>query len=286
MYNLYSINDINRILDKHNFSFSKSLGQNFLIDSNICPKIVSMSGINSSSGVIEIGPGMGVLTREISKIAKKVISVEIDKRLLSILDETLVDLDNVSIINDDILNVDILKLIDEKFNDIKEIHICANLPYYITTPILMNILEQRLPISSITVMVQKELGQRICADFGKRESSSIGFAVNYYSNPKILFNVSRGSFIPSPKVDSCVVQLNLIKDKLYDIYDEKFLFKLVRAGFNQRRKKLINSISNNLDIPKEFLIESFSFLGINLNIRPENMTIENFVHLSNKLIKK
>lgn len=281
MLNLYSIKNI---IEKYNFKFSKSLGQNFLINPSIIDKIVSLSDISSDSGVIEIGPGFGVLTQAISKVAKKVIAVEIDKSLIPILSETLNGFNNVTVINNDILKIDMQGLINSEFSNMN-VSVCANLPYYLTTPIIMGILEKRLKIDSINVMVQKEVAKKMCTYVGHKDSSALTFGVNYYSEPKILFNVSSGNFIPKPNVDSSVIKLDIKKNIEYDVIDEKFLFKVVHAGFNNRRKILLNALSCNLYIDKSMLLNIFNKLGIDVNIRAERMSIEDFVNVSNNIKK-
>lgn len=276
MYNLSNIGVIKDILKRHNFSFSKALGQNFLINPTVCPKIAEMGNARAGFGVIEIGTGIGVLTQELSKRAEKVVAIEIDERLLPVLDETLADFDNVKIINDDVMNVDLHKLIEEEFQGMN-VAVCANLPYYITSPIIMMLLEQRLPIKSITVMVQKEAGTRLCAKMGTRDMGAVTVAVNYFSEPKILFNVSRGSFMPAPNVDSCVVRFD-IKDKTPDgVTDEKFFFKVVRGAFSQRRKTLANSIASSMGIEKSVVINSIENAGLKSNVRPEQLSMEQFI---------
>lgn len=276
MYNLSNIGVIKDILKRHNFSFSKALGQNFLINPTVCPKIAEMGNARAGFGVIEIGTGIGILTQELSKRAEKVVAIEIDERLLPVLDETLADFDNVKIINDDVMNVDLHKLIEEEFQGLN-VAVCANLPYYITSPIIMMLLEQRLPIKSITVMVQKEAGTRLCAKMGTRDMGAVTVAVNYFSEPKILFNVSRGSFMPAPNVDSCVVRFD-IKDKTPDgVTDEKFFFKVVRGAFSQRRKTLANSIASSMGIEKSVVINSIENAGLKSNVRPEQLSMEQFI---------
>ena len=276
MYNLSNIGVIKDILKRHNFAFSKALGQNFLINPTVCPKIAEMGNARAGFGVIEIGTGIGVLTQELSKRAEKVVAIEIDERLLPVLDETLADFDNVKIINDDVMNVDLHKLIAEEFQGL-DVAVCANLPYYITSPIIMMLLEQRLPIKSITVMVQKEAGTRLCAKMGTRDMGAVTVAVNYFSEPKILFNVSRGSFMPAPNVDSCVVRFD-IKDKTPDgVTDEKFFFKVVRGAFSQRRKTLANSIASSMGIEKSVVINSIENAGLKSNVRPEQLSMEQFI---------
>ena len=208
MENLSNIKVIKDVLERHSFTFSKSLGQNFLINPTVCPKIAEMGNARKGFGIIEIGTGIGVLTNELAKRADKVAAVEIDKRLIPVLEETLAEYSNVRIINGDIMKTDLSKLIEEEFEGL-EVAVCANLPYYITSPVIMKLLEERLPIRSVTVMVQKEAAQRLCAKPGTREAGAITAAVNYFSEPKLLFNVSRGSFMPPPNVDSCVIRFDI-----------------------------------------------------------------------------
>lgn len=208
MENLSNIGTIKDVFARHGFSFSKTLGQNFLVNPTVCPKIAEMGNAREGFGIIEIGTGIGVLTHELAKRADKVVAVEIGERLLPILKETLAEHDNVKVINADVMKIDLHKLIDDEFKGMK-VAVCANLPYYITSPIIMTLLESRIPVESITVMVQKEAGTRICAELGTREVGAVTVAVRYFSTPKLLFNVSRGSFMPAPNVDSCVIRLDL-----------------------------------------------------------------------------
>lgn len=285
MNNLSNIGVIKDILQRHNFSFSKALGQNFLINPTVCPKIAEMGNAKRGMGIIEIGTGIGVLTQELAARADKVVAVEIDDRLLAVLDETLAEFDNVKIINDDVMNVDLHKLIEDEFSGL-EVAVCANLPYYITSPIIMTLLEQRLPIKSITVMVQKEAGTRLCAKMGTRDMGAVTVAVNYFSEPKILFNVSRGSFMPSPNVDSCVVRFD-IKDKTpVGVSDEKFFFKVVRAAFSQRRKTLANSVASGTGFDKAAVIFAAKAAGLIENVRPEQLSMEQFIAFSEELLKR
>ena len=283
MENLSNIGTIKDILNKHNFSFSKSLGQNFLVNPSVCPKIAEMGNAKKGFGIIEIGTGIGVLTNELAKRADKVVAVEIDDRLIPVLNETLAEYDNVRIINDDIMKVDLNKLIREEFDGL-QVAVCANLPYYITSPIIMNLLEQRLPIKSVTVMVQKEAGRRLCAPMGSRDMGAVTVAVNYFSEPRILFNVSRGSFMPSPNVDSCVVRFD-IKDRTPDgVTDEKFFFKVVRGAFSQRRKTLVNSVSSSTGFDKQLVTDAVIKSGLETSIRPEQLSMENFILFSENLL--
>ena len=282
--NLSNINTIRDVLTRHGFTFSKSLGQNFLINPGICPKIAEMGGAQKGCGVIEIGTGIGVLTAELLKRANKVVAVEIDSRLIPVIQETLSGYDNLKIINDDILKVDIRKLIAEEFSGMP-VYICANLPYYITSPIIMSVLEARLPVKALTVMVQKEAAKRICALPATRDVGAVSIAVRYFSDPRVLFSVSRGSFMPSPNVDSAVIRLDIKQDTPKGVSDEKFFFKFVRAAFSMRRKTLVNAVSNGLKIDKKIVLEALSAENINLAARAEQLTMEQFIALSGRIFK-
>lgn len=282
--NLSSPTYIKKLLKSHNFSLSKSLGQNFLINPSICPKMAKMSGAQDNF-VLEIGTGIGVLTKELAKIAKKVCAVEIDSNLIPVLKETLVEFNNIEIINQDILKVDLQKLFDEKAQNMK-ICVCANLPYYITSPIIMHLLELNLNIESITVMVQKEAAQRICAAPGSRECGAISLAVRYYSTPKLLFNVSRGSFFPPPNVDSCVIKLEINKTPPIQINNSSKFFELVRTSFSQRRKVLINPLSKKLNISKDSLKNILNDLNISPTVRAEQLSLEQFADIFNSIQNK
>ncbi|MEG1994036.1 MAG: 16S rRNA (adenine(1518)-N(6)/adenine(1519)-N(6))-dimethyltransferase RsmA, partial [Oscillospiraceae bacterium] len=268
MSNLSNIGVIKDILTRHGFTFSKALGQNFLVNPSICPKMAEMGGAATGTGMIEIGTGIGVLTKELAQRCDKVVCIEIDDRLLPILDETLSEYDNVKIINNDVLKVDLKKLIEDEFGDMP-VGICANLPYYITSPIIMSILEAKLDITSITVMVQKEAAQRICALPGTREVGSVSIAVQYYSEPKVLFGVKRGSFMPSPDVDSAVIRLDIRKKPPVNIKSEKNFFRVVRGSFSQRRKTLSNTLSSSLGMPKSDVIELLEKAGVKQTARAE-----------------
>lgn len=282
MDNLTNINVIKELFEKHGFSFSKALGQNFLVNPSVCPKIAELGMADEEHGIIEIGTGVGVLTNELAKRAKKVVAIEIDDRLIPVLDETLGEYDNVKIINEDVMKVDLHKLIEEEFSGMK-VSVCANLPYYITSPIIMMLLEERLPIDTVTVMVQREAGTRLCAKIPSRDMGAVTVAVNYFSEPKILFNVSRGSFMPSPNVDSCVVQFKLRDENKYEASDEKFFFKVVRAAFSQRRKTLVNSLASGLSADKKLVNSAVERAGLSLTVRPEQLTIEQLMNVADEL---
>lgn len=282
MENLCNLSVIKDIFERHHFNFSKALGQNFLVNPSVCPRIAEDGIRGENYGVIEIGTGIGVLTNELAKRAKKVVAVEIDERLIPILEETLQEYDNVKVINADVMKVDLHKLIAEEFAGM-DVCVCANLPYYITSPIIMMFLEQKLPIRSITVMVQKEAAQRLCAQVGTRECGAVTFAVRYYSEPKQLFSVSRGSFTPSPNVDSAVIRLEVKEHTNTPVKDEKFLFALVKAAFSQRRKTLANPVSSALGIPKARVTAALEEVGLKPTARAEEVKFEQFLALSDLL---
>ncbi|MBR4022101.1 MAG: 16S rRNA (adenine(1518)-N(6)/adenine(1519)-N(6))-dimethyltransferase RsmA [Ruminococcus sp.] len=273
MKNLTNIGVVKEILEKHGFNFSKGLGQNFLINPDVCPKIAEMGNANSEYGIIEIGTGFGTLTAELAKRAKKVVAVEIDSRLLPILDETLEEFDNIKIINKDVMKCDLHSLIKEEFEGMK-VAVCANLPYYITSPIIMMMLENNLPIDSITVMVQKEAAQRLCAKVGTRESGAITVGVNYHGSVKKLFDVSRGSFMPAPNVDSAVIRIDINNDKKLPAETEKLFFEIVKCGFSQRRKTLVNSLTKQMNLDKEIVLSSLNDNNIKHTVRIEELSMD------------
>lgn len=282
MENLSNIGVVKDLMNRYGFSFSKGLGQNFLINPSVCPRIAELGNANEHFGIIEIGTGFGVLTCELAKRAKKVVAIEIDSRLIPVLNETLSEFDNVKIINDDVLKVDLNKLIDEELNGL-DVAVCANLPYYLTSPIIMMLLEQRLPIKSITVMVQKEAGERLCAKLGTREAGAITVAINYFASAKRLFDVKRGSFMPPPNVDSCVIRLDIKEKTLDGVEDEDFFFKTVKAAFSQRRKTLANSVSSYFNVSKDLVYKAINRSNLKETIRPEQMNMEDFIALANNL---
>ncbi len=282
MSKLTDIGNIKELLSRHGFRFSKAMGQNFLVNPSICPRMAQACGAGSTTGVLEIGPGIGVLTCELAGLAKKVVSIELDKRLLPILNETLSEFSNVSIINADILEVDLRRLLKEEFSGMP-VDVCANLPYYITSPVIMKLLEERLPIRSITVMVQKEAAERICALPGTREAGAVSLAVRYYAEPQLLFRVSRGSFLPSPNVDSAVIRLHLRNTPPGHVEDEAYFFRVIKSAFGQRRKTLLNSLSAGLTLPKALISELLSQARLPAQSRAEQLTMEDFIRLSNLL---
>ena len=282
MENLSNISVIRDVLSRHGFSFSKGLGQNFLINPTVCPRMAEMGNAQPGWGMIEIGAGVGVLTAELAQRADKVVCIEIDSRLLPILDETLAEYDNIKIVNQDVLKVDLHKLIAEEFPNMP-VAVCANLPYYITSPIIMNLLESRLPISSLTVMVQKEAAQRICAMPGSREVGAVSIAVRYYCEPKVLFQVSRGSFMPAPDVDSTVIRLDIRKQPTVDVKREEDFFRVVKAAFSQRRKTLSNTLSSGLSMNKTQIAELLERAGVASNLRAEQLSMQQFADIANEL---
>lgn len=282
MNRLSDIGTIKDILSRHGFTFSKSLGQNFLINPSVCPRMAELSGAGKGVGVIEIGPGIGVLTNELCKLADKVVAIELDKRLLPVLEETLGEYDNLKVVNADVLETNLHKLIEDEFSGM-EVVVCANLPYYITSPVIMKLLEDKLPISAITVMVQKEAAQRICAEVGSRQSGAVTVSVNYYAKPEMLFSVSAGSFMPAPKVDSAVIRLNVLDKPPVMVNDEKKFFSVVKASFSQRRKVISNSLSSGLSLDKSRTAEILDKSDVPLNARAEKLSLQNFADIANNL---
>ena len=280
--NLSDINTIKSLLSKNGFTFKKSLGQNFLIDPAVCPAM-ARAACGENTGVIEIGPGIGVLTAELSRAARRVISIELDERLKKILPESLADCENVEIIYADVLKADIGKLIADRFSDCENVAICANLPYYITSPIIMELLEKRLPIDNITVMVQKEAAERLCAEVGTRKAGAVSVAVSYYSTPEILFEVKRDSFMPPPNVDSAVIRLKIRKEPPISVGDEKKFFRFVKACFAQRRKTLVNTVSNTLGAEKDKIRAALCEAGLPDTVRAEQLTMEQLAFLSSRI---
>ncbi|KDR94250.1 dimethyladenosine transferase [Peptoclostridium litorale DSM 5388] len=274
-----------RIVEKHGFKFSKSLGQNFLIDSNVVDNIVEGANIGPEDFVIEVGPGIGTLTREIAKRAKKVIAVEIDKSLIPILENTLSDLENVELINEDILKMDVKKVIDEKLEG-KRVKLIANLPYYITTPIVMRFIEEEIPVSSIVVMIQKEVADRMNAVPSTKDYGSLSVAVQYYCETEIVTNVPKTVFIPQPKVDSTVIRLDVLENPKIKVVDKKLFFKVVKGAFSKRRKTILNCLgSYDMGVSKEDIKRILESAGIDPVRRGETLSIDEFARLSNEFYK-
>ena len=278
MGNLTDIGTIKKLLERHGFRFSKALGQNFLINPSVCPRMAAACGADKETGVLEIGPGIGVLTRELAHTAGRVASIELDERLLPVLSETLAAEDNVQIIQGDVMKLDLAALIREQFPGMRVV-VCANLPYYITSPILMLLLESRLPVEAVTVLVQKEAAQRLCAAPGTRECGAVTLAVQYYAQAEMLFQVSRGSFMPAPNVDSAVMRLIIRKEPPCRVQDERLLFRLIRAAFGQRRKTLSNSLTG-AGIGKEEALAALNMAGISPQARAEELTLDQFAALA------
>lgn len=272
------------ILQKYRFNFQKKFGQNFLIDTHVLDKIIRAADITKDDFVLEIGPGIGTMTQYLACAAREVTAVEIDKALIPILEDTLSDYDNVTVINEDILKVDIAALAEEK-NGGKPIKVVANLPYYITTPIIMGLFENHVPLESITVMVQKEVADRMQVGPGTKDYGALSLAVQYYAEPYIVANVPPNCFMPRPTVGSAVVRLTRHAQPPVHVRDEKLMFRIIRASFNQRRKTLANGLKNSpeLDLPKEVISEAIDRLGRGASIRGEALTLEEFAELANHI---
>lgn len=272
------------VINKHNFAFQKKYGQNFLTDGNIVDKIVRLSGVTEEDFVLEIGPGIGTMTQLLCGKAREVAAVEIDRRLIPILEETLSEYDNVSIINEDILKVDIAALAEEK-NGGRPIKVVANLPYYITTPIIMGLFESHAPIDSVTVMVQREVADRMQTGPGSKDYGALSLAVQYYARPEILMNVPPECFMPRPKVGSAVIRLVRHAENPVQVKDERLMFRLIRASFNQRRKTLVNGLCNSpeINIPREEIVRAVEALGKGASVRGEALTLAEFARLADML---
>ena len=281
-YDLSNKKVIQKLLNEVGFTFKKSLGQNFLTDPSVCPAMAEAAA-DEKTGVIEIGPGIGVLTVQLAELAKKVIAVELDERLRPILAKTLEDYQNASVIFSDVLKLDLKKLIEEEFADCERITVCANLPYYITSPIIMSLLESKLPIESITVMVQKEAAERLCAKIPSRDVGAVTLAAAFYAKGEILFGVPRDSFTPAPNVDSAVIQFKIRDSAAINVNDEKMLFRLIKGAFEHRRKTLVNSASASGVVSKEKLTLALTKLDIPLTVRAEQLSLEQFAEISDKL---
>ncbi len=274
--------DTIEVLQKYKFNFQKKFGQNFLIDTHVLEKIIDAAGITKDDFVLEIGPGIGTMTQYLCENAREVAAVEIDNNLIPILKDTLKEYDNVEVIHEDILKVDIQELAQRK-NQGRPIKVVANLPYYITTPIIMGLFESHVPIASITIMVQKEVADRMQAGPGSKDYGALSLAVQFYAKPEIVANVPPNCFMPRPNVGSAVIRLTRHETVPVDVLDEKMMFRIIRASFNQRRKTLANGLNNAPDIPlsKEQIQESITALGVPVNIRGEALTLEQFAKLSN-----
>ena len=275
------------VLQKYQFNFQKRFGQNFLIDSYVLEKIIREAGIKKDDMVLEIGPGIGTMTQYLAEAAREVVAIEIDKNLIPILEDTLSEYENVTIINEDVLKVDLKQLVLEK-NRGKPIKVVANLPYYITTPIIMEPLESKLSIESITIMVQKEVADRMQEGPGSKEYGALSLAVQYYAKPEIVANVPCNCFMPRPKVGSAVIRLTLHQNPVIEVEDEEFMFRLIRASFNQRRKTLVNGIGNapNINVGKEEVARALEEMGLSVSIRGEMLSLNEFAALANLLSKK
>lgn len=270
------------IINKYSFAFQKKFGQNFLIDSNVLESIIRGAEITKDDFVLEIGPGIGTMTQYLCEAARQVVAVEIDKMLIPILEDTLSEYDNVEVINQDVLKVDIKSLAEEKNNG-KPIKVVANLPYYITTPIIMGLFESGVPIDSITIMVQKEVADRMQTGPGSKDYGALSLAVQYYATAKVILNVSATCFMPRPNVDSAVIKLTRHKEPTVNVVDEKLMFKIIRASFNQRRKTLVNGLKNSpeLSFSKEQIVKAIEKIGKPETIRGEALTLEEFAELAN-----
>lgn len=275
------------ILEKYGFSFKKSLGQNFLIDPNILKRIVDHANLTEETGTIEIGPGIGALTEHLARSSKKVVAFEIDQRLLPILNETLSPYPNVEVIHSDVLKADVKTVIAEKFADIKDIMVVANLPYYVTTPIIMKLLEEKLPIRGIVVMLQKEVADRISAKPGTKEYGSLSIAIQYYTTAEIVMTVPKTVFVPQPNVDSAIIRLTVREQPAVEMKDEEFFFQVIKASFAQRRKTILNNLTNQLPFGKEkkdSIVTALEAAEVDPSRRGETLSIEEFARLSDALL--
>ncbi len=287
MKDIATVSRTKEILKKHGFTFKKSLGQNFLIDANVIHKVLDRAAIDEDTAVIEVGPGIGSLTEQIAKRAGKVVAYEIDQRLVPVLNDTLSPYDNVTIINEDILKADVGTMIEEDLGTFKEVVVVANLPYYITTPILMNFLMKKLPIDRYYVMMQKEVGERISAEPGTKAYGSLSIAIDYYTDAKTVQNVPKAVFMPAPNVDSIIVEMKTRKEPKVAVDDEEKFFKLTRGAFVQRRKTILNNYLSLFEDGKAYKIEINELLddaGIEPRRRGESLSIEEFAGIYRKLI--
>lgn len=272
-----------KVLEKYNFSFQKKFGQNFLIDTHILEGIIKGAGITEDDCVLEIGPGIGTMTQYLCEAARFVIAVEIDKNLIPILGDTLSEYDNKIVLNEDVLKVNINELCD-KYNEGRPIKVVANLPYYITTPIIMGLFESHVPLESITVMVQKEVAERMQVGPGTKDYGALSLAVQFYSKPEVIMTVSAGCFIPRPNVDSAVIMLTAHKENPVSVRNEAFMFNIIRAAFNQRRKTLANALVNGgINVTRDDVYEALSKMELSATVRGEALTLEQFATLSDLL---
>lgn len=282
MPQLTDLGYVKDLCERHGFRLSKSFGQNFIVNPGVCPSMADSTGLTKEMDALEIGPGIGVLTKELAARAGKVVAIELDDRLPALLEESLADVDNMKLVMEDAMKIDLHALVEREFGS-RPFVVCANLPYYITSPLLMRLLEERIPAENITVMVQKEAAQRICAKQGSREAGAISLAVQYYAEPQMLFTVSPGSFFPPPKVTSAVIQLKIRKTPPVQPKNEKMMFRVIRAAFSQRRKKAINGMSAGLSLSKEAVTAAFTAAGLDSMLRPEQLTLKDFAALSDCL---
>ncbi len=280
---LCNYGEITALLKRHGFTFSKALGQNFIVDKTVCPKMAESLNADGSTGVLEIGPGIGVLTKELCAAAGKVVSIELDRRLFSILEETLGGCANFELVEGDALKTDLNALIKEKFAECREIKVCANLPYYITSPIIMKLIESRLPVKEIVIMVQKEAAERLSAEIGSRACGALTVAAQYYAEIEKLFDVGRGSFMPQPKVDSAVIKLTVRSKPAVAVQNEERFFEIVRAAFAQRRKTAVNSFSSALRLPKSTVANALAQIGKSDKDRAESFIMQDFADLAELL---
>ena len=274
------------VIKKYEFCFQKKFGQNFLIDGHVLDKIIAVAGVTKDDMVLEIGPGIGTMTQYLAEAAGKVVAVEIDRNLLPILQETLADYDNVKVIHADVLSLDLEKLVQEE-NGGRPIKVVANLPYYITTPIIMALFEQHVPLANVTVMVQKEVAARMKSGPGSKDYGALSLAVQYYAEPYIVANVPCNCFMPRPNVDSAVIRLTRYEEPPVQVKDEKMLFKIIRASFNQRRKTLQNGLNNSseLNFTKDQIAAAIAEAGFSPSVRGEALTLEQFAKLTDILLK-
>ena len=280
--NLADYNTLKKLLESEGFNLKKAFGQNFLIDPSVCPRMAE-SACDKNTGVLEIGPGAGVLTVELARAARRVVAIELDTKLEPVLKKSLAEYDNIEVVFGDAMKTDLSALIRDKFSDCERVAVCANLPYYITSPIIMHLLESKLPIDNITVMVQKEAAERLGAKVGSREAGAVTVAVAYYAESEILFEVGRDSFMPPPNVDSAVISLNIRKKPPIALHDETKFFSFIKACFAQRRKTLVNTVSATMGIPKDKLREALSSAGLPETARSEQLTLDELAAVANYL---